>query len=273
MKSLTAFFKNPSWIKATLGLCVFGSSAIASQEPSPRHGWEMLARYSASAAALDFDPETTGDTPEKQLGRAAVLLGKYPLTPQNVERAAGLLEVLISQPEKSDYQAAGYYLLARIEHIFKEDREEQAAAYYRQLRASYPENRLADNAAVKLALLELHALPIDVDGETVATTIGQLERPSRKSTLSDFHQVLAAFLLERGELGNALSHLKAAHDLGVVVGKNRADLLVQVGRVSALVKEHEGALSAYRVFVREFPSDTRNFMINEEIRKLEELRP
>lgn len=273
MKSLTAFLKYRPWILGALGLCAFGSVATAAPEPNPRHGWEMLARYSAASAALDFDPETTGDTPEKQLGRAAVYLGKYPQTPQNVDRATELLEALISQPERSDYQAAGYYLLARIEHIFMEGREEQAAVYYRKLRSAYPENRLADNAAVKLALLQLHALPPDVDDATVGATIAQLERPVRKSTLSDFHQVVAAYLLERGELAAALNHLLAAQNLRVVAGKNRADLLVQVGRVATLVKQPEAALAAYLVFIKEFPSDTRNYMVNEELRKLEEARP
>jgi len=247
--------------------------ATAAQEPNPRHGWEMLARYSAAAAALDFDSETTGDSPEKQLGRAAVYLGKYPQTPHNVDRATELLEALIRQSERSDYQAAGYYLLARIEHIFREGHEEQAAVYYRKLRSAYPENRLADNAAVKLALLQLHALPSEVDDATVEATIARLERPVRKSTLSDFRQVLAGYLLERGDLPAALKHLSAAQRLGMVAGKNRADLLVQVGRVATLVKEPVAALAAYRIFMKEFPSDTRNYMVKVEISKLEESRP
>ena len=251
----------------------WGSEATAAEQPNPRHGWEMLARYSAASAALDFDPETTVDTAEKQLGRAAVYLGKYPQTPQNVDQATELLEALVSQPERSDYQAAAYYLLARIEHIFQEDREEQAAVYYRQLRSAYPENRLADNAAVKLAMLQLHALPSDVDDATVKATIARLERPFLKSTLSDFHQVLAAYLLERGELATALNHLSAEQNLRMVAGKNRADLLVQVGRVATLVEQPEKALSAYLSFVKEFPSDTRNYMVIEEMRKLEEARP
>ncbi len=273
MKLFYVLLRNRPWIAGAISLCVAGSVIRAETEPDLRHGWEMLARYSASSAALDFESETIPDSPEKQLGQAAVFLGKYPLTPQNVERAAVLLEDLVGQPTRSDFQAAGYYLLARIEHIFREGREEQAAEYYLRLRAAYPENRLADNAAVKLALLELHALPTDVDDATVEATIEGLERPVRKSALSDFHQVLAAFLLERDELEAALIHLQTAQDLDVVTGKNRADLLVQVGRVAALVEQPAIALASYRIFVGEFPSDTRNFMINEEIRKLEEARP
>lgn len=267
MKFLTTFFNRRVWM---LVLALVGVENRAEPEPNLHRGWEMLARYSASSASLDFDAETIPDTPEKQLGQAAVYLGKYPQTPSNVDRAEEILHALIAQPERSDYQAAGYYLLARIEHIFREGREQQAAEYYRELRKKFPENRLADNAAVKLALLTLHELPSDVDDTTVAATIAGLERPVLKTTQSDFHQMLASFLLERRELAAALEHLVKAQNLNVVAGKNRADLLVQVGRVASLVDQQERALAVFRVFLKEFPTDTRNFMVKEEVRKLEQ---
>lgn len=249
-------------------LVTYCSSLIlsATDEAAIHSTWEMMAGFSSGQAVNNLvdQPEST----EQQLALAAAFLGKYPQTSQNVDRSEEILLKILETPGRPELRPAVYYLLARIEHLFRENREPQAADYYVQLRAEFPESRLADVAAVKLALLQLDALPADADQAKVHTIVEQLAVPRRATALNDFHQVVASYLLEKQDLEFAFVHLQAARNLGVATGKNRANLQIQVGRVGTLIHEYQIALASFEEFVKDYPSDGRNYMVRQEILKL-----
>lgn len=241
---------------------------LVAAQPDERAGWDLIARFSARAAEPAFAGAAEGGTPQQRLGLAAVYLGKYPQTPGNVDRAEELLHGVLAEAEDRNLRAASLYVLARIAHLFHEGRTAEAADFYQQLVREYPETRLADTAAVKLALLEFDRLPMNATQADVLALIDGLTRPRRAAARGNFHQAVAALLLERGELRAGWTHLKAVLELGTVTGKNRADLLVKTGRVGSLIGETAAARSAYATFMADYPSDVRVYMVQRELEHL-----
>jgi tetratricopeptide (TPR) repeat protein len=244
-------------------------AASATDQPA----WELIAHYSAGSALPVFETKPSPDTLRNTLGLAVSYLGKYPQTTGNVDRAEELLLMITAAPAESEYKAAALYLLGRIAQVFRTGREEQAAEYYQRLRTEFPDSILADSAAVKLALLELQRVQGYPDHRTLRVVIDQLAVPRRVTLLSQFHQSVANFLLEAGDLEQAFAHLQACRDLDVAVGKNRADIQIQVGRVGTQLNRREIAVSAYQDFVRTFPNDSRSYMVSEEIKRLQGRSP
>lgn len=242
-----------------------GLTAAPSEE---RAGWDLIARFSATAAEPAFAGAEEGGTPRQRLGLAAVYLGKYPQTPGNVDRAEELLRGVLAETEDRNLRAASLYVLARIAHVFHEGRTVEAAEFYQRLVREYPETRLADTAAVKLALLEFDRLPSNATQADVFAMVDGLMRPRRAAARGNFHQAVATLLLERGELRAGWTHLKAALDLSTATGKNRADLLVKTGRVGSLIGETTAARAAYETFMADYPSDVRAYMMQRELEHL-----
>jgi tetratricopeptide (TPR) repeat protein len=241
---------------------------LVAAQPDERAGWDLIARFSARAAEPAFAGAAEGGTPQQRLGLAAVYLGKYPQTPANVDRAEELLHGVLAEAEDRNLRAASLYVLARIAHLFHEDRTAEAAEFYQQLVREYPETRLADTAAVKLALLEFDRLPMNTTQADVFALVDGLTRPRRSAARGNFHQAVAALLLERGELRAGWAHLKAALELDTATGKSRADLLVKTGRVGSLIGETTAARSAYATFMADYPSDVRAYMVQRELEHL-----
>jgi|GEM_PF-773525 len=249
-----------------MGLAILVCPGLSAVDSGLREAWEQVANYSGAEAVDRFAAATL--SPERQLGLATALLGRYPQTVQNVDRAEELLRAVLAGGSNAETRCGSLYVLARIEHLFRDNHDQQAAQYYRQLLGEFPASRLADNAAVKLALLELAALPKEASPVDVRARIARLDQPRRLASQSDFHLVVAEFLLERDDLEAALEHLVTSRDLGTVRGKSRASLDVQVGRVASLLHRGELARVAYGRFLSEFPMDERNFMVREEVKKL-----
>lgn len=239
----------------------------AAEESENRRAWELLAGYSAAEALPLFD--RASPSAERQLGMATGLLGKYPQTPQNVDAAERLLQGLLSEGEKSEYRAAAFYLLGRIAHIFREERMVEAAHYYRQLREEYPDDQLADSAAVKLAMIVIAEISPDASKEVVRQELEALAVPIHRSARSDFHYLLAEYYMESGDLSAALERLIRVRELGINRGINKADLLVQIGRLAGETGREDVARSSYEDFLDEFPTDMRNYMVRHQLEMME----
>ena len=259
------------WLFALLmGWVALGTPRVlyAEGESEYHQAWKLVAGYSASEALPLF--ETATPSAERQLGIATVLLGKYPQTPQNVDAAELILQELLSEDEQSESRAAAYYLLGRIAHIFREGRMVEAAYYYRQLREKFPENQLADIAAVKLAMITLSESSPDGSEKNLREEVELLEVPNHRSARSDFHTLLAEYYMERGYLSAALERLIMVRELGVNRGINKADLLVQIGRLAEELGRKAIARPAYEDFLGEFPTDTRNYMVQQQLVMMDE---
>lgn len=246
-----------------LGWLLGGGIGLANDS---RRAWELSAGYSSGEALQIWEEHDVSS--EQRLGKAVALLGRFPQTPGNVDAAEVILKELRTDPEAKEFWPATIYTLARIEHIFREGREEEAAVYYRQLARDFGGHQLADAALVKLTLMNLEALPVVASRDDVREVIRALPQPAHRSARSDQHAIIVEFLLARRDLHEALEHLLIVRDLDVNRGKSRADLLVQLGRVADEVSRLELARLTYERFLKEFPMDLRGYMVRQELRKV-----
>ncbi len=237
------------------------------EESNAIDAWELMAGFSSGEALRVLEGRPA--SPEQQLAMATALLGKYPQTPHNVDAAERILLVLLNENVESEYRAAAFYLLGRIAHIFREESLAEAGHYYRQLRQAYPDDQLADSAAVKLALITMTELSPDLSRKKIREELEALAVPMHRSARSDFHYSLAEFYMERGDLRAALERLIKVRELGINRGINKADILIQIGRIADEVGQEDVARLAYEDFMREFPSDTRKYVVQDQIRMMD----
>ena len=200
-------------------LLVIAPTMHSADESSVTRAWELMAGFSSGEALKVLEEQPV--SPEQQLAVATALLGKYPQTPQNVDAAERILLVLLNENEKSEYRVAAFYLLGRIAHIFREGRSAEAGHCYRQLRENYPDDQLADSAAVKLALIAVEGIPHDASAKKIREELDALAVPIHRSARSDFHYLLAEYFMERGDLSAALERLLKVRELGINRGVNR----------------------------------------------------
>jgi tetratricopeptide (TPR) repeat protein len=250
-------------IAAIGGMSLSLSGSEVSDIPS---AWRLMAGFSANEALTIVARQP--DSAERQLAFATALLGKYPQTPANVDQAETLLKHIVKEKAITDVQAAAWYLLGRIQHIFHEDREAEAVQYYRQLLKFYPNDQLADSAAVKVALIAVGRITETHSEGEVRQTIEDLTLPRGRLAQSDFHSVLAEFYLERGDLPAALDRLLKVRALGANQGKNEADLMVQIGRVAGELGRKDISIGAFETFLVRFPSDARGYMVRDRLKRL-----
>jgi len=248
-------------------LLVIAPTMHSADESSVTRAWELMAGFSSGEALKVLEEQPV--SPEQQLAVATALLGKYPQTPQNVDAAERILLVLLNENEKSEYRVAAFYLLGRIAHIFREGRSAEAGHYYRQLRENYPDDQLADSAAVKLALIAVEGIPHDASAKKIREELDALAVPIHRSARSDFHYLLAEYFMERGDLSAALERLLKVRELGINRGVNRADILIQIGRIAAEVGQEDVARLAYHDFIGEFPTDTRKYVVQDQLRLMD----
>ncbi len=261
------FYPSMKYLFAVVvSLLVSALSVQGKENPGLSDAWHFMSGISAREAMKVLEQQPA--TPERQLAEATSMLGIYPQTPQNVERARVILFAMIAVEERSNFQAAALYLLGRISHIFEVNQESEAEYYYQQLRDKYPENQLADSAAVKLALIALGQMPRGIPNREERLVIEALPMPRNRYAQGDFHYVLADYYMERGDLSSALERLMSVRELNTLMGRNQAALLVQIGRVATVLKRTEIAIEAYQSFLRSFPNDDRKYMAGEELKTL-----
>ncbi|MCP5531354.1 MAG: tetratricopeptide repeat protein [Opitutaceae bacterium] len=234
----------------------------------PLSGWDLIARHLGGDAVAAFERMPPGD--ERNLGLAAALLSKYPQTKGNVARAAQLLETIIEGKGPPMFRSLALYLRARIEHAFREGRRQDAIHYYQQLRNDYPDSLLADNAAVKLALIEIERIGLAGSDAEVRSMIARLMPPRGSHAQGQYYYVVGSFFIERGDAQPALENLLKVRDLDTLVGRNRADVLVQIGRLSAQLGQVELARTAYLEFLESNPLDPRHLMVSDLLAQMEE---
>ena len=75
--------------------------------------------------------------------------------------------------------------------------------------------------------------------------------------------------MERGDLSAALERLLKVRELGINRGVNRADILIQIGRIAAEVGQEDVARLAYMDLIDEFPTDTRKYVVQDQLKLMD----
>ena len=245
----------------------------ASADPLEQ-GWRKATLYLFDESYLDFQK---GDAPETRLGRATLLLLKQPKTNSNIDEATALLETLASTTPgpvgaDKDTAATARYMLGRVAQIHRSASDLPAAtAHYRRLIAEHPEHFLADQALIKLALIELYepGLAREERLARVDRYGKQAETLARASSRRDLHLALAtACAYLRLDDERCLTHYLAADRAGVERPILRANVTVAIGELASRLGRASLAREYFQRYLAEFKRDYRRTLVKDKLAAL-----
>lgn len=221
--------------------------------------WQALSHGFYQEAAELF--RATEDTPASRLGASLSALNRGTTTVtalDEIHREWEALAITAGEPAR-----AARYLLGRWYQLHPYTPDPLTAAdQYRQLISSATDDLWHRLAVVKLAILHLTALPQPAGlNARLAEADALLRETTDPVTKRDLHLVIAEVRLHhRRHDAGTRDHLLAALNTAAPADL-RADLLIQVARLSQLLKEPTVARSYYQRFVREHPLDRRCSMV------------
>ncbi|MEX1117271.1 MAG: hypothetical protein WEB60_00615 [Terrimicrobiaceae bacterium] len=206
-----------------------------------------------------------------RLGEGATLLTIQPRTQGNIERAKAIFEELISGNPKDSAGLAARLHLARLFEFHASPQDPQKAReIYEGLLADGQGDPLAELAASRLVLIDLHstdsheslnaaAQKLAIHGTQLRTSIGRREFFSNMGlTLNQL----------RGDKKLAMEYLIAAEAEGLPMQQLDAPLLVTIAALAEELNDLETAKKYYSLFTSRYKRDTRSYYV---MQKLEEL--
>lgn len=253
-------------------MAFFGGAAVGAGKPSLTDIWEQVAQYSSKEAAWalrDLPPAPNAASQrERDFCAAVVLLDQQPLSETRLDEAGQRFQALLAAGSPDDAIArASLYLLGRIAQIYRAAPDiEQAADHYRRLlRLPHP-GHWAELARVKLAVLELYALPAGDPAERLAAVNGLLAGAQTDMARRDLHRLAArGIMFYNLAPADALNHLLAADAIGGLTGTPAADQLVQIGELAWDTGQVDLAKRYYERLHREFPRDVRGYLMDQRL--------
>lgn len=253
----------------------------AAPEPPLVRVWENAARYLYNEAHLELEAlsRRTALSRDDRVFAAALLLNVQPRTRERLERSERELRAVVAEASDDDAGLAARFFLARVLQLHRPTPDAAGAAgLLRELYAERPDHPIAQQAAVKLALLELYP----ADGSTPP-----LELLRRHSAVADALTdgaarrdlqliVGRAWLYYRDDLPQprettlrtALHHHADVHALNNSGVRTRAEVLVALGNLAAELGETALARDAYTEFLERFQRDIRAGTIRQRLHAL-----
>lgn len=246
--------------------------APGSEVPSAAEtdAWRTLANYRPDFALPQFEQLSARDGTDASAARFGValsLLARPSPVPDRLLKARGILTALAADGTDDLALGARFYLARLAELQSAPPDYEQAAEIFRRLIAEHEPSAWAQAALPRLAILLLYtsagpAAPAD----RVTTAESLLGSAQRTLTMTELHLVIAdAIFHHRLPDRRALPHLLAAERLGGMDAATRADVLVQIGKLSRLAGQPAQAARYYETFLTEYPRDSRQHAIRQEL--------
>lgn len=230
--------------------------------------WQQVVGYDCDGPHRVF-ARTEGR--EARLGEAVTLLNLQPRTARNIERAALLLDEIIGADAGDELGISSRYLRARLEEVHRSEvRPGEAARHYLELTQTGGSHPLAQQAAVRLSLLQLYPLDeTDTPPERVAAAEALGAGLTDLAAIRD-HALLVgqACLYYQLPLGQARRHLERALAAGILNPSIRADLLVTLGEIGRELGDTPSAERAYRAYLRENPQGDRTSAVKRRLAEL-----
>ncbi len=263
----------PSSVPRIPLLLLSASCAFAAPEPAARDPWRDLATGNTVEAHAVFIARDSELSPrERGYGEAVALLNLQPRTDARIQRASGLLDAIIADPEDK-LTVPARFLRARIDHIHRMPPNiPEALRGYDELFAAHAEHPLAQLGATLAAMARIFQAESDPLGEPLAAAEAILPRLTDRTVKAGMHVMLANACIRLGERDQrrALGHFEAAQALGIRSPKLRASVLASIGGLSEEFGQPERALAAYETFLAEFERDDRAHAIRERLAALKE---
>lgn len=208
---------------------------------------------------------------EARLGEAVTLLNLQPKTARNIERAALLLDDVADADPVDELGISARYLRARLEEVHRtEPQPAEAARRYLELIRAGGAHPLAQQAAVRLTLLQLYPLDeTNTPSERVAAAEALGAGLSSPAAIRDHAMLVGqACLYYQLPLAQARRHLECALEAGILSSTIRADLLVSLGEISRELGDAPRAEQAYRAYLRENPQGDRTAAVKRRLAEL-----
>ncbi len=228
---------------------------VHGQTPALRPAWETLSYGFYNDAGEAF--ARAGDSREARLGAAIAQVNSSPVTVASLADAQRQLTALVANDEIG---RAAHYFLGRLHQLHPIAPDPIAAAReFAALVETGADDVWCRLALVKLAILRLTALPgPDDPAARVATVLPLFDRTTDPATRRDLHLVVAEVCLRQQHYDAATrEHLLSALAAPSPGADVRADLLIQIARVSQLMGDAATARDYYERFVRDYPRDRR----------------
>jgi hypothetical protein len=225
--------------------------------------WQKAAVGLFRDSLLDFEKL---QSPEARFGQALTLLMRQPKTAGNVERAANMLSALATSEPDSEIGIGARYYLGRIEQTHRITPDPAAARrIFRELIAAHPAHPLAQQAVVKLAIIELYEpLPentrrarFDAYVEQAATLIAPSARRDLYLLLADTSQRF------NYSPSLTLDLLIRADDSGIARRAEQSNNWVRITLLAAETGRPDTAHAYGQKFLATFLRDDRRLTIEE----------
>lgn len=240
--------------------------------------WRALAAYQPERAITQFHQQAAqgGESARTaRFGEALALLAQPSPLANRVGQARALLQALAADGTDDVALGARFYLARLAEFQLEPPDPRLAAEGFRALITEHPDSPWAQAALPRLAILLLYTA---AGPETPLARIAAAERllPAVTQPLAtaELHLVIAdAVFHYRLPDARALAHLVEAERTGVLDTVTRGDVLVQLGELCRLGGDHERSFHYYRMFLKEYPRDVRQFPVRKQMATMDEAKP
>lgn len=245
---------------ALVTACTAGRTA----PPAAPDPWQEALRFDYAAASDEFARRHSAspDDARLALARASALLGRQPRSQANIEEARAVLERLASR-ETADpfFRIAARFLLARIaEDHLSPPRPGEARELYESLLREHAGHALAEQAAVRLALMAAYpppGSPPPRPAEVGARLDELIAAANTPAALRELRALRGRLLLEQGEPSAALPHLRAARAIGYRQPDRDAEADLTIANVARETGDATLAIAHYEAFLHERSRDSR----------------
>jgi hypothetical protein len=232
-------------------------------------GWQQISQLLFNDASQHFRTKLrTEPTANHQLGLAAALLNSQPRTEGNVNEARRILSKIAAESAGSEEAILAEYLLARILQLHQSPPDPRAAAQaYQNLHRAHPGHPLAEQAAVKYAMLELYELAPDAE---LPVRFGQMEDLGATlrtpAAIRDFQYLLANARTDtQVETRKITANLLAADAQGFSRPATQANVWMRIAQFAHADGNSDVATRYAEKFIERFKRDDRRYTLMKQL--------
>ena len=261
----------PSPTRALIYLAVLCcGGALLHSAPPPPDPWAQASQFLFNDAHQSFTQTTSAPDRTDRLGAAVVLLNVQPRTAGNLTAARTALEGLVAENASDEAGLNARFFLGRIASLHQTPSDlATARRYFDALIAQNPAHPLAQQAVVKLALLDFYPANGKPPASALYTRYAtHADALTDASARRDLHLLLAraclfyqasqpASVASFSPAEYALTHYQAALATGALSFRVRGETLVAIGELAHALGRDAVAAEAWRAFLSAYSRDIR----------------